>query len=895
MAPRSRPKDELGGVISVRTPPDYLATMSRSSHDVTAIMGLGARAAAIATDSAAAVLTRDAGRISLGALHDEDAVRRQVLSAALQAVALDGPSSPFTPPLKSGQNAILSMDGLSFGASYPEWSSAFDRLGIGTLGITPLVSGEQALGLLITARLSTEGRLTTDALEQQAVVASHLTTFLDTATVLTQMRQSSLVVDAMPDAIVGFSRDREVILWNAGAERMYSIPEREALGRKLDDLVVTEYGPGAHGQNSPAISLINKGSWTGRVRQRTRHGRILHADVSIASIVDDGILRGAVAINRDVSALIAAEAAQAENERRMQALLDASGAMTAVFDQRGAIQAINAAWAQAVARDGLDPAGYGIGADYLEVLRRWLGSSIDPAAVTAGVEAVLSSRVPLFEWDYDITDADGTQRTFMVSVAPMPGTKGGALAQHTDATTRRVMERRIAHQADHDALTGLRTRRRVEQDMEPELSRAVVTGRSVGTVILDLDHFKDVNDTLGHEAADQVLVQMARRLADFPASTITGRLAGDQFVLIIPEVADHAELAQVAGDLARMIAAPLPMADREFYFGVSIGTAISADIEPGPQAAADLLNAADTALTQAKARGRNSIVAYDDSLRADAGRRVQISSWLNTAVERGEIEVSYQPQFRCTDGRQIGVESLMRWHHPKAGYISPGEFIAIAEESGVIIPMGAWVLSQACLQAADWIPISQPDFGVAVNLSPHQLTDDGLLDIVGGALDRSGLPATSLTLEVTEGALIDDPEAAIEALTRLRSLGIRISLDDFGTGYSSLEYLARFPVDELKVDRVFVRNIERDPRTRALAEGIVRIGHALGMRVVAEGVETPDQLRILTAAGCDAYQGFIASPAESAERATVRLADQAPGRDIPPEAAMAAGRLLVHR
>ena len=246
--------------------------------------------------------------------------------------------------------------------------------------------------------------MSTEELADQAQVASHLTTFLDTATALTQMRQSSLVVDAMPDAIIGFSRDREVILWNAGAERMYSIAEREALGRKLDDLITTEYGPASQGNGGPAISLINKGSWTGRVRQRTLHGRVLHADVSIASIVEDGRLRGAVSINRDVSSLIEAEAAKAENERRMQALLDASRAMTAVFDREGTIIAVNAAWTAEVRLGGVGPEEVGIGADYVAVMRRAAGASEDAAAVVAGVEAVLGGRVPAFDWDYDVTE-----------------------------------------------------------------------------------------------------------------------------------------------------------------------------------------------------------------------------------------------------------------------------------------------------------------------------------------------------------------------------------------------------------------------------------------------------------------------------------------------------------
>ncbi len=326
-----------------------------------------------------------------GALHDEEVGRRETFAAALEAVALDGPDSPFSTALESGQNALLGIDGLAFGDARPEWAAHFDRLGIVALGITPLIAGDRALGLLVTARLGTDDRLSTADLADQASIASHLTTFLDTATALTQMRQSSLVVDAMPDAIIGFSRDREVILWNAGAERMYEISEQEALGRKLDDLITTEYG--AHqGSGGPAISLINKGSWTGRVRQRTLHGRVLHADVSIASIVEEGRLRGAVSINRDVSSLIDAELAKAENERRMQALLDASRAMTAVFDREGTILAVNSAWTEGVLLGGVEADRVGIGADYIAVLRRAASTSEDAAAVAAGVEAVLSSR-----------------------------------------------------------------------------------------------------------------------------------------------------------------------------------------------------------------------------------------------------------------------------------------------------------------------------------------------------------------------------------------------------------------------------------------------------------------------------------------------------------------------
>jgi diguanylate cyclase (GGDEF)-like protein/PAS domain S-box-containing protein len=872
--------------------PQLRAALRRCGHDQDQLAALGALATAELTRSWAGVLLLEAGELSVRATHDLDEQRAAVLAEALTTIELGGPDGPFETALRSGQPALLQLGHLAVSGPRPAWASELDRQGIAALGVTSLVAREHRLGLLVTARLAEQPALSTAELGEQARVAGQLAHALDNAAALAQMRQSGLVLDAMPDAIVGFSRDREVILWNHGAEQLYGFTEAEALGRKLDDLVTTDYGSAGGAQGSPAISLINKGSWTGRVTQRTSTGRVLHADVSIASVVADGMLRGAVSISRDVTSVVQAEQQRGEDQRRMQALLDASRAMTAVFDRSGVLLAVNAEWVRGMVARGLAAEAVGIGADYLGVMRAATAGADDARAILAGIEAVLTGRSEGFEWDHDVTMADGTVRAYMASVAPMPGAQGGGFATHTDITSRKVAERQLAHQATHDPMTGLRTRRGVEQALEPALRQATERGLAVGAIIADLDRFKDVNDTLGHEAGDQVLMQMAERLVSFEPASVIGRLAGDEFALILPEVRDRAELARLAGDLARRITAPLPLGDRELFFGVNIGTALSSDTDPGPDASANLLRAADTAMYRAKARGRNSIVAYDEGLRADVARRVQISTWLNRALERNEITVAYQPQFRCLDGRQVGVEALMRWHQPEAGDISPGEFVAIAEESGAIIPIGAWVLQEACLRAADWLRIAGSDFTVAVNLSPHQLIDPGLLDIVRSALLRSRLPATALMLEVTEGALIDDPEAATEALAKLRALGVRISLDDFGTGYSSLAYLAKFPVDELKVDRVFVRDIERDPRTRALAEGIVRIGHALGMRVLAEGVETPGQLRILTSAGCDCYQGFIAAAAESAERATERLRHRALGRDIPPEAALAAGRSI---
>ncbi len=876
--------------------PGLLMDLSRASHDVDAVLQLGARGAATLTGSAAVILVGTAGSLRMGPVHDEVLARRAMVGRALERLLPESDPSPFTGPLDTGQNALLDVPALAFSPARPPWAAELERLGIASLGLTPLLAGDHTVGLLMTCRTAGDEPLTTSVLADQGQIATHVAAFLDTAMALGQMRDSSLIVDAMPDAVVAFSRDREVILWSAGAERMYGITEEDALGQPLDSLVTTDPRTESEsGRARPAISLINQGSWTGRVQQRTRDGRVLQAEVSIASIIQGGLLRGAVSIHRDVSALVEAERRQAEHARRVQALLDASLSPTAVVDADGTVVAVNSAWQSAMEDGGGEPGTAGVGADYLGAMRAAARTSTDAAAVLAGMESVLAGRSPSFEWDYDLQAPDGTTTAHMVAIAPMPGPDGGAFATHTDISARKATERALAHEAAHDALTGLRTRRRMEHDLTAALADSEVTGLPVGVVLADLDRFTDVNDTLGHEVGDQVLIEMAARLRSVPGATSIGRLAGDEFAVAIPGVRDRVQLARAAEGVARLMSAPMPVEGRELFFGVSLGTALSSDLGDGPDAAANLLRAADTAMYRAKSRGRNSVVAYDEGLRTDVERRLQVSSWLNRALERHEMSLAYQPQFRCLDGKQCGVEARLRWHHPEAGTVPAREFVPIAEESGAIIPIGAWAIAEACHSAAAWAARAGADFSVAVSISAHQLVDPGLADVVRGALLGSRLPASCLTLDVGEGALVEQTEKATEALARLRAMGVRIALDDFGAGYSSLAYLSRFPVDELRMDRMFVRDIERDPRTRALAGGIIRIGHALGMRVVADGVQAPGQLRILSGMGADCYQGPLAADPEDADEIAHRLVERLTRGDVPDEIALTAGRPIGWR
>jgi EAL domain-containing protein (putative c-di-GMP-specific phosphodiesterase class I) len=262
---------------------------------------------------------------------------------------------------------------------------------------------------------------------------------------------------------------------------------------------------------------------------------------------------------------------------------------------------------------------------------------------------------------------------------------------------------------------------------------------------------------------------------------------------------------------------------------------------------------------RAKEGGRNRIVMFDPHMREQVANRMALTMSLRHATDRDELRLLYQPQFACVGDHLVGVEALVRWQHPEKGLVLPGEFIEAAEESGIIVEIGRWVLDEACRQAAEWMPLRQVPFAVSVNISPRQLVSRGLLASVKSALDRHGLPADRLCLEITEGALMQDPELAAETLKALRELGVSIAVDDFGTGYSSLAYLQRFPVTALKVDRSFVARLSDTPKTAALVRGIVQLGRALGQTTIAEGVETTEHLEAVTAAGCDAFQGYLRS------------------------------------
>jgi diguanylate cyclase (GGDEF)-like protein len=378
-------------------------------------------------------------------------------------------------------------------------------------------------------------------------------------------------------------------------------------------------------------------------------------------------------------------------------------------------------------------------------------------------------------------------------------------------------------------------------------------------LLLDLDHFKDINDTLGHTAGDRLLMEVARRLdACVRASDTVARLGGDEFALILIELRRPEDAAVVARKAVRAIAECFRLENQEVHTTASVGITIYPTDSDDPD---QLLRDADLALYRAKAEGRNTYRFYAAAMGAQVEARRALERDLRLALERGELGLHFQPQLDLAAGRIDGAEALVRWRHPSRGNVPPSEFIPLAETSGLIVPLGAWALQEACRQARAWRDAGLPPITMAVNLSLAQCRNGDLAHTTGRALRASGLEPRWLELEVTESLFLYPDNGHVDGLQRLRKQGVRVSLDDFGTGYSSLGRLRQLPVDKIKIDRSFVAGVGRDPDSEAIVRAVIRLGRSLGLRVVAEGVETNVQCAFLQAEGCHAAQGFhIARP-----------------------------------
>jgi diguanylate cyclase (GGDEF)-like protein len=455
--------------------------------------------------------------------------------------------------------------------------------------------------------------------------------------------------------------------------------------------------------------------------------------------------------------------------------------------------------------------------------------------------------------------------TRVVNLLDEPDVRGIVVNLH-DITDRKLAEEELAHQAFHDSLTGLANRALFRDRVEHALHRRARTGSEPAVVYFDLDGFKNVNDGLGHECGDGLLREVASRLQGVVRSGDTvARLGGDEFAVLVEE-SSHVlvEAEAVAERVLRALTVPMTLGDHDVTVSASIGIATS-DAE---STATSLLRDADVAMYQAKTTGRARWVVYEPNMRAAAVQRALIENALTHALEREQFKLVYQPVVELETNRIVGFEALLRWEHPELGAVMPDQFIPIAEDNGMIIPIGRWVLQTACRTAAGWLVDHPGQLTMAVNLSARQLASSELFHHVQDALDAAGLDSSALVLEMTETALVHDPTLAAARLHQLRTLGVRLAIDDFGTGYSSLSYLRQFPVDILKIDRSFINTITDRDRVPAIVRGLLELARTLGLETIAEGIETDAQLGQLRDQHCELGQGYLFArplPLEQAE------------------------------
>ena len=534
-----------------------------------------------------------------------------------------------------------------------------------------------------------------------------------------------------------------------------------------------------------------------------------------------------------------------------------------ITDKNGIIQAVNPAFSAITGYSKNEAVG---------LTPRFLRSDKEPAE---RYQAMWHSLNTQGVWQGELwnqrKNGEAYPQWMTISSLPNGGGQEQYVALFIDISEQKRREACIEHQAYHDALTSLPNRRLFHDRLEQALVQAERNACSLAVLFVDLDRFKLINDTLGHNIGDQLLQAVATRLSDtIRREDTVARLGGDEFTVLLPRVEKRQDVERAAQKIIAAFQQPFTIAEQSLHISLSMGIALFPGDGETPER---LMKNADSAMYRTKSNGRNGYHFYTQKMNTGAKRQLMLENDLHAALARNELVPFYQLQQDAAQHQITGMEVLLRWQHPQHGTVMPGEFIALAEENGLIVPIGRWVLEQACQQAKAWLDAGYGDFTLAVNLSARQLQQPDLLQVVQQILENTGLPPRNLELEITENLLLNDSERNITLLHRLHDLGIRLALDDFGTGYSSLSYLKKFPFDLLKIDQSFVRGLPDNQEDAALVDTIITMGHKLGMRVIAEGVETREQRAFLQRLGCDLVQGYLIAkpmPAAQVEKLLVR-------------------------
>ncbi len=672
-----------------------------------------------------------------------------------------------------------------------------------------------------------------------------------------QLRDSeqwlSSTLRCVGDAVVASDQDGKIRFMNPAAESLLGWLQADALG--LDAAQVVRLAEPDSGNPSPQqIRPTNKNDGDSVLGHSNtllcRNGRRVPIDDSVAPILDEaGVCMGTVRILRDMRERLAAIDSLKRSEARFRNVFDFAAVGMALIGLDNRFLRVNAAVCNLLGYTkneliGVNHRSFSVQEDHLN----------EPALLAE----ILSGRTTSLQFEKRYrTKNDGTVWTLVsVSLLLQNDAAPCFLFQIHNVSERKQAEHRLAQLAHYDALTGLANRAFLSDEIERQIVRARRHQQQLAVVFLDLDHFKQINDSLGHSAGDLMLQAVAAKLKSAVRESDTvARLGGDEFVLLLAEIKSADEVLIVTNKVQAECAKPMQLAGHEISIGISLGVSLF------PDDAADsstLLQFADSALYHAKAEGRNNLQFYRPELTVRMEHRMRLGAGLRLALAHGELELHYQPIMSLATQRPMAAEALIRWNHPSMGLLLPDEFIPIAEETGLSVSIGAWVIKTACQEAARWPAnrIGGERLTVAVNVSAQQVKSGDLVPIVQQALAQSGLAANRLCIEITEQLLLQDTDANLVTIAKLKALGVKIAIDDFGVGYSSLGAIRRFGPTELKLDCSLTRNVACDPDDAAIARAVIAMAHTLKLTVIAEGVETLAQEAFLHREGCDMTQGF---------------------------------------
>jgi diguanylate cyclase (GGDEF)-like protein/PAS domain S-box-containing protein len=651
---------------------------------------------------------------------------------------------------------------------------------------------------------------------------------------------------SFPDLLLRLDRDGTIVECRAGEAADQYAMLASAVGQRLSDFPERSI-PAILEQVRVQAGALGAPMSTERVL--TSHEGEHYAEVRVLSLPDEQ----QILIVRDVTERRRAEEALRESEARKCAILGSALDAIVDLDDDGRVSEMNPAAERL------------FGCSSTNLTGRYLADLVFPASerelqrrelalyFATGQGPLLNNRVETVA-----IRADGSELPVELAITHIDlGGRMGFTAFLRDLTESKQVEQELVRLAFHDTLTGLPNRALFTDRLQQAVARAERLQEPLAVMFLDLDNFKVVNDSIGHEAGDRLLVTVAERLrACVRAEDTVARFGGDELAILIEGVADRAEVLAMAERIAELFGTPIRLANRELYVTASIGVALAV---PGEDDAEGLLRKADLAMYRAKASGKAQHTIYDQSMNASALERLQLGNDLHLAIERGELFLMYQPIVSFETGEITELEALIRWSHPDLGLVSPAQFIPIAEDNGLIIPIGRWVLEEACRQLRSWQRQQPdlPDLVMSVNLSAKQLGDPDLVSEIRRILDETGLNPRYLKLELTETTVMADADSTDTALGDLKALGLGLAIDDFGTGYSSLSYLKRLPINTLKIDRSFVDGLGTDPQDTAIVRTVIALAKSLHLEVTGEGVETEEQSVQLQQLGCDRGQGYL--------------------------------------